>query len=107
VGVGGWGGSPCTAVTPTCTVLRKGFEPRHKLGRRRRCGKDLARNAEFSTSLSGGHHVVLPPRALWRVSAGCDTAYDGWMREGQALGCAGTCKTACVGAPYDRCLKAA
>jgi hypothetical protein len=39
----------------------------------------------------------MPPRALWRVSAGCDTAYDGWVREGQALVCYG--RTACVGAP--------
>jgi hypothetical protein len=48
-------------------------------------------------SLVGTMLCYLPPRALWRVSAGCDTGYDGWVREGQALGCSGT--TACVGAP--------
>ena len=65
--------------------------------------QDLAfsRNAEFSTSLSGGHHAVLLTTQS-PVSAGCDTAYDGWVREGQTLGCYG--KTACAGAPsQSRC----
>ena len=51
-------------------------------------------------SLVGTMLCYLPPRGS--VSAGCDTAYDGWVREGQTLGCYG--KTACAGAPsQSRC----